>query len=219
MVCLTVQQVSGQNHFLHNVNSEISVAELKKQLEKLCNVPPRAQKLVSSGGRVLDAGSEQLSATLACCSIDSCSPLSLTMLVSLQGLCDDLLKGSEAVRLESLRALYMLGHQRYPSRICDEEVILLVLRVLAVQGQTNDVKIAAARTLGVVSEKGNLLVINAMMELLDDADGYIRVAGLEALSKVATKGDERVIAAVDAIWDDWHPSVKLAVAETMKALR
>eukprot|EP00930_Biecheleria_cincta_P016361 TRINITY_DN13339_c0_g1_i2.p1 TRINITY_DN13339_c0_g1~~TRINITY_DN13339_c0_g1_i2.p1 ORF type:complete len:210 (-),score=48.41 TRINITY_DN13339_c0_g1_i2:13-642(-) len=209
MVCLTIHRaVSGEQFCLPDVDLQTSVAEVKTKIEDYCHVPRNALQLLH-GVTLLNDNSEQLA--FACCTDGPV--LSLTMLVSVQDLLTELLKGNEAARLESLHALSKLGLRG------SEEVTSAVLRVVAVQGQSEEVKISAAHTLSLVAERGNTSAIDAMMAFLDDPGGYIRVAGLQALGSLVHKGDERVIAAVAALWDDWHPCVKFAAAETLQAIR
>jgi len=209
MVCLTIQRaVSGEQFCLRDVDLQASVADLKTKIEGYCHIPRNALQLLH-GMTVLNDNSEKLAS--AC---GTHGPvLLLTMLVSIHKLLTELRSGNQASRLESLHVLSKLGLTG------NEEVISAVLGVLAVQDQSEEVKISAARTLSFVAERGNTRAIDAMMAFLDDADGYIRVAGLQALSRLVDKYDERVIAAIDALWGDWHPCVRFAATEAMKELR
>mmetsp|Transcript_34438 Transcript_34438/g.94781 ORF Transcript_34438/g.94781 Transcript_34438/m.94781 type:complete len:286 (+) Transcript_34438:15-872(+) len=210
MVRLKVRHaIGGQSFELENVDTSLSIAELKRIVYQHCKVPPSCQKLLVES-TILDD-----SETLASHCPAECVFLSVSVVCVVDGVLKDLESdvSSKATKRRALEALQSLRRRG------DDCVIAAVCDFLEGMGaDTVSDKMCGLRALNAVAERGNERAVVLLCAHLEASDWLVRRAAVVALGEVARNADEQVILVLCARLKDSNPDVRCVAVEALSAI-
>jgi len=183
MVHVEVSNIAGAVLKLE-VSPNTTVQDMKGMISPHWQVPGLCQSFV------LDSALLRDSDVVMQLSKDGTAAPPITMLVSLEGISDNLKHPNKVVRCEALNALLKIAFQGNEPAVAQ--------LAAHCQRQGTEVTPAIMRTLVKVVEQGDQRAISALMALLRHGNVFIRGTALQALGKLADKDDEHVLAALRA---------------------